>query len=140
MELDINKIIEQSRKPTTLPLEMPEGAKPSILIPSGFEVKDIEFLLPAPVRKRANVTLNDTDSYQPIKTVEWKRWNDNDGADHAMPQDQFAAFLEENMGDIATVDGMPTGTEMLRMATEFEATADKRFKSKLAVRPSKARF
>lgn len=182
MELDINKIIEQSRKPTTLPLEMPEGAKPSILIPSGFEVKDIEFLLPAPVRKRANVTLNDTGSfiayvkkhgsldnatiyadadfekqtatlkaivndhgseptaatwrdhtatYQPIKTVEWKRWNDNDGAYHAMPQDQFAAFLEENMGDIATVEGMPTGTEMLRMATEFEATADKRFKSKV---------
>lgn len=183
MNIDIKEIIEQSRKPSTLPAFQTEpGEKPAIIIPAGYEVKDIEFLMSSPVRKRAAVTLNDTASfieytkkhgsldnctiyadadfekqaakliaiindhgsdpaaaawrdhtatYQPIKTVEWKRWNENSGADHAMQQDVFAAFLEENMGDIATVAGMPTGTDMLKMATEFEATADKRFKSKV---------
>lgn len=183
MDLDINKIIELSRKPVALPeLNYAEGEKPAILVPTGYEVKDIEHLMPTPVRKRASVTLNDTGSfisytkkhgsldnctiyadtnfegqkasltavindhgsnpdaatwrdhvaiYSPIKTVEWKTWNDNNGSAKAMPQETFASFLEENMGDIASVDGMPTGTDMLKMATEFEATADKRFKSKV---------
>ncbi len=68
-------------------------------------------------------------TYIPIQTVEWKRWKKNNA--QVMAQEAFAAFLEENMGDIATVDGMPSGTNMLSMALEFEATSDKRFKSRL---------
>ncbi len=70
-----------------------------------------------------------TATYTPIQTVEWKRWKKNNA--QAMGQESFAAFLEENMGDIATVPDMPTGTDMLNMALEFEATSDKRFKSRM---------
>lgn len=65
----------------------------------------------------------------PIQSLEWKRWK---GADaRAMPQADFAAFLEDNLSDIATVAGMPTGKDMLEMALAFEANSDKRFKKKL---------
>jgi uncharacterized protein YfdQ (DUF2303 family) len=181
MEFDIKAVIEESRKPMALPTPAP-GGKPGFLIPAGFTVLDTESLLPAPVRKRAAVTLNDTDSfieytkkhgsldnctiyadtdfekqtatliaivndhgsdpadtswrdhtatYRPIQTVEWKRWNGSSGK--SMDQEAFATFLEENMVDIANVDGMPTGTDMLKMASEFEATCDKRFKSRLNI-------
>lgn len=65
----------------------------------------------------------------PIQSLEWKRWRGNDKK--AMPQADFAAFLEDNLGDIATVEGMPTGKDMLGMALAFEANSDKRFKKKV---------
>lgn len=69
-------------------------------------------------------------TFTPTKTVEWKRWHDANKK--PMSQLDFAIFIEENMPDIASnIDGMPTGTEMLTMATQFEATAEKRFKQKL---------
>ena len=47
------------------------------------------------------------------------------------PFDQagFASFIEENLKDIASVDGSPTGAQMLEMALTFEANQDMRFKS-----------
>lgn len=62
----------------------------------------------------------------PLQSLEWKRWTGANGTQ--MPQELFAAFLEDNIGDIATVDGMPNGTQMLEMALAFEANSDKRFK------------
>lgn len=62
----------------------------------------------------------------PLQSLEWKRWTGANGT--KMPQEVFASFLEDNIGDIATVDGMPNGTQMLEMALAFEANSDKRFK------------
>ena len=67
--------------------------------------------------------------YEPVKSVEWNNWLGSNT--RQMSQTDFAAFIEENMGDIASVEGMPTGTQMLEMALQFEATSDKRFKSKI---------
>ena len=66
---------------------------------------------------------------EPIKSLEWKRWTGKNSV--AMPQADFAAFIEDNMGDVASVDGMPTGKDMLEMALNFQANSEKRFKKKL---------
>lgn len=68
-------------------------------------------------------------TYEPKLSVEWKRWYGGDKK--PMAQAEFAAFIEENLGDIASVDGMPTGTQMLAMALAFDATSEKRFKKKI---------
>ncbi|MEN6540858.1 MAG: DUF2303 family protein [Mizugakiibacter sp.] len=65
-------------------------------------------------------------SLTPMLSLEWKRWKGNNHK--AMPQADFAAFIEDNLGDIATVDGMPTGSDMLNMALAFQMNSDKRFK------------
>lgn len=66
-------------------------------------------------------------TYTPVKSEEWTRWTEK----HERPftQTGFARFLEENLKDISTSDGMPKGTDMLAMATAFEAKQDMRFKS-----------
>ncbi len=66
-------------------------------------------------------------TYIPEKSVEWTTWIGKTGT--AMSQTDFALFLEENMKDIASSDGMPTGAAMLQMAIDFEAKQDMRFKS-----------
>ena len=70
-----------------------------------------------------------TATFSPIKTVEWTRWNGKSGS--AMDQLSFATWIEDNLQDIASVEGMPSGTDMLKMALEFEANHDKRFKQKI---------
>ena len=66
-------------------------------------------------------------TFVPVFSEEWKRWN---GANkHAFNQAEFAAFIEENLKDIASVDGSPSGAQMLEMALSFEANQDMRFKS-----------
>lgn len=66
-------------------------------------------------------------TYHPAKSFEWKRWSNK----HKQPMSQieFAMFLEENLRDIASVDSMPTGQQLLEMALSFEANQDMRFKS-----------
>lgn len=66
-------------------------------------------------------------TFVPEKSEEWKRWTDKHGSQFS--QVQFALFLEENLKDIISADGMPTGTQMLEMALGFEAKQDMRFKS-----------
>lgn len=66
--------------------------------------------------------------FTPKLSVEWSRWKAANCKVH--DQAEFAKFLEDNAQDVAAVDGMPTGAQMLQMALEFEANADKRFKSK----------
>lgn len=65
--------------------------------------------------------------YSPKISEEWKRWI---GADKKpMTQSEFATFIEDNLPDIAGGEGFPSGTDMLRMAIDFEAKQDMRFKS-----------
>lgn len=71
-------------------------------------------------------------THNPQLSEEWKRWvEDNSDVDgtRKFTQSELAQFLEENLNDIAVVDGMPTGTDLLEMATSFEANQDMRFKS-----------
>ena len=70
---------------------------------------------------------------KPAMSLEWERWTARNGAQHAMSQAHFAAWIEDNIGDIASVEGMPTGAQMLQMALAFEASAEKRFKSAINI-------
>lgn len=70
-----------------------------------------------------------TAKFTPAFSEEWKRWTSNNK--QAMSQIDFAAFIEDNMADITSVDGSATGAQMLDMALQFEATQDMRFKSSI---------
>lgn len=65
--------------------------------------------------------------WSPAKSEEWKTWMESDGK--PMSQVDFAYFIERNLKDIATGEGLPTGTQMLQMATNMEITQDSKFKS-----------
>ena len=64
--------------------------------------------------------------YTPEKSVEWKRWAANDKKQ--MNQLEFATFIEDNLDDIAPVDGMPSRADLLEMILKFEANQDSRLK------------
>lgn len=68
-----------------------------------------------------------TATYIPRFSEEWNRWKSGDKK--LMTQADFATFIEDNLADIAGSDGFPSGADMLRMAIEFEAKQDLRFKS-----------
>jgi uncharacterized protein YfdQ (DUF2303 family) len=72
------------------------------------------------------------------QSIEWKRWNENHKV--RMNQADFAAWLEENLKDVLSADGMPTGADMLQMALGFERTSDKRLKSKINLQSGGFRF
>lgn len=65
--------------------------------------------------------------YLPRFSEEWIRWKNGDKK--PMTQTEFATFIEDNIADIAGGDGFPVGADMLRMAIDFEAKQDMRFKS-----------
>jgi len=67
-------------------------------------------------------------TFTPKLAVEWTRWIGKNKS--VMSQADFAAWLEDNLPDVAAVEGMPTGADILGMALAFEATYDKRLKSK----------
>lgn len=64
--------------------------------------------------------------YCPKNSVEWKRWAANDKKQ--MNQLEFATFIEDNLDDIAPVDGMPSRADLLEMILKFEANQDSRLK------------
>jgi len=66
-------------------------------------------------------------SFSPEFSEEWNRWVGKNK--QPFNQQDFASFIEENLKDIASVDGSPTGAQMLEMALTFEANQDMRFKS-----------
>lgn len=68
-----------------------------------------------------------TVSYTPRASVEWATWL----AGNAKPlgQAEFAAWMENQLADVATVEGLPTGADMLAMLIDFEAKQDMRIKS-----------
>lgn len=68
-----------------------------------------------------------TAKFSPVKTEEWGRWVGQDR--QKMSQTDFANFIEDNLRDIASIEGMPNGSQILEMALNFEATNDKKFKS-----------
>lgn len=61
-------------------------------------------------------------------SFEFDKWRKHDR--EKFSQTAFAEFLEDNVQDITGGDGMPTGTDVLQMALNFERTANKRFRSK----------
>lgn len=63
------------------------------------------------------------------QSVEWGRWTSKNKS--GMSQADFAAWIEDNLADIAATDGMPTGGDMLAMSLGFERTSEKRLKSKV---------
>jgi uncharacterized protein YfdQ (DUF2303 family) len=65
--------------------------------------------------------------YVPAASVEWARWTAHDRK--PMSQVDFALWLEDNGADIPTIEGLPTGADMLAMALQFEAKQDMRLKS-----------
>lgn len=197
MDMNIVELLKHARTPVVM--QATEGSSgPFAFVPDGYKRESLESMLIAPVRKRAAVTMNDTDSfiayinkhigfdpaivvaeiasppancalyadanfeaqtiqiigllddhggadddakwrdhtakYIPKTTVEWQRWNLMDGK--RMSQQDFAEFIEENLPDIAALEGMPTGTDMLKMATLFEMNSTKRFKSALNLQSS----
>jgi uncharacterized protein YfdQ (DUF2303 family) len=74
----------------------------------------------------------------PKLAIEWSRWT---GADrNNFNQADFATFIEDNLGDIATVDGFPSGAEMLAMALGFEANSTKRVRSKINLQNGNVQF
>jgi len=72
-----------------------------------------------------------TARFSPEFSEEWRRWFG--GNRKPVSQAEFAAFIEENLKDIASPDGagLPTGAQMLEMALAFEASQDMRFKSSI---------
>lgn len=69
--------------------------------------------------------------YDPKNSVEFSRWTLKNGV--KMSQVDFATWLEDNLGDIASVPTMPTGQEILTMALGFEANSDKKLRSKVSL-------
>ncbi|KIP12914.1 hypothetical protein KY49_685 [Burkholderia sp. MSHR3999] len=67
--------------------------------------------------------------FSPEFSEEWRRWIGKNK--QSFTQAEFAAFIEENLKDVANPDGsgFPAGADMLAMALQFEATQDMRFKS-----------
>lgn len=68
-----------------------------------------------------------TARFAPEFSEEWNRWNSCNKK--SFTQAEFAMFVEENLKDIAAVEGSPSGAQMLEMALSFEANQDMKFKS-----------
>lgn len=68
-----------------------------------------------------------TTAFSPALSEEWQRWIGKNKQQFS--QAEFAAFIEENLKDIASIEGNPTSAQMLEMALSFEANQDVRFKS-----------
>lgn len=71
--------------------------------------------------------------FEPRLSEEWKAWKGMDGSSHAMQQLEFATWIEDHEKDFAHREGFPTSLQMLEMATAFEATSDKRIRSKTRI-------
>lgn len=70
--------------------------------------------------------------------MEWKRWVGRNKQNFS--QTDFATWLEDNLSDIATVSGMPSGADILQMALAFEANAEKRLRSKINLQNGGVQF
>lgn len=79
-------------------------------------------------------------TFAPALAVEWKRWISKDGSKNAMTQADFATWLEDNQGDVRSVNGSPTGADILAMAQAFEVHADKKVKSHINLQNGGVRF
>lgn len=60
--------------------------------------------------------------YNPEFSEEWTRWTGANREPHS--QIGFATFIEDNLVDIAAIEGMPAGQQLLEMALSFQANQD----------------
>lgn len=74
----------------------------------------------------------------PAKSVEWQRWVERDRK--SFSQLDFAAFVEDNLGDIASLEGFPSGSAMLQMATNLEISQDSMIKSAIKLQSGGVRM
>lgn len=65
--------------------------------------------------------------FSPMQSPEWLTWTGQDRK--LLAQAAFASFIEDNMADIATVEGRPSGSDMLAMALNLEVTQEAAFRS-----------
>ncbi len=65
--------------------------------------------------------------YTPVYSQEWRNWVGKNK--QTFSQAEFAMFIEDNLKDVTSAEGLPTGAQMLEMALSFEANQDMRFKS-----------
>jgi uncharacterized protein YfdQ (DUF2303 family) len=79
-----------------------------------------------------------TCTFAPKQSVEWVRWSSNNK--RQMNQADFATWLEDNQGDVRSVNGSPSGADILAMAQAFEVNADKRVKSHVNLQSGGVRF
>lgn len=68
-------------------------------------------------------------SFVPRPSVQWLTWSKASGVEKS--QMEFATFIEHNEKDIYSALGYPSSLEMMSMATNFEANADRRLKSRI---------
>lgn len=69
-------------------------------------------------------------TFVPKPSYEWKVWNKTNKVTQS--QFDFAIFIEDNIKDIhqpSDVSGMPSGTDMLNLAMNFDLKQDKQIKS-----------
>lgn len=66
-------------------------------------------------------------TFTPEFSEEWNSWVKANK--QPFNQAEFASFIEDNLKDIASTEGNPTGAQMLEMALTFEANQDMRYKS-----------
>lgn len=66
-------------------------------------------------------------AFTPEMSAEWKLWTSKNLK--PMGQVEFAEFIEANADDITAANGMPSSTDMLKMATEFQANEERTLKS-----------
>lgn len=76
--------------------------------------------------------------YIPDFSEEWKRWTSKNKEHQS--QAEFATFIEDNLSDIAALDGFPSGKDLYEMALCFEANQDKTFKSKMRLQSGAIEF
>ncbi|MBC7604330.1 MAG: DUF2303 family protein [Ramlibacter sp.] len=76
--------------------------------------------------------------YTPDMSAEWKAWKGK----HAIgfSQVDFAEWLEEHAEDIAAKAGMPTGLDMLTMATNFHSNEERVLKSSVKLQSGGVRL
>jgi uncharacterized protein YfdQ (DUF2303 family) len=65
--------------------------------------------------------------FSPRQTEEWNRWTSNNKKQ--LSQVQLAHFLEENIGDIAGGDKMPSGSDVLTFVSNLEEVRTVKFGS-----------
>lgn len=77
-------------------------------------------------------------TFMPEFSEEWKRWTGSNKSNFS--QASFAAFLENNLKDIASGDGLPAGGDILKMAIDFESKEAMRFKSAIRLQSGGVRM
>lgn len=76
--------------------------------------------------------------FTPRMSNEWTAWTKANKT--SMPQVEFAEFLERQELDIAQKEGRPTCLQMMEMATNFEASSDKRLRSSVRLQDGSIRL